>query len=89
MVGAVIITHGSLGESLVDVAETISGRIEAIRTVSVRNADATDGIRDSLAEAVEEVSSGEGVIIFTDMFGGTPTNIAAVCWGVCRSRGMV
>lgn len=76
MVGAVIITHGSLADSLVEVAETISGKIDQIRTVSVMSTDATDGIRDSLADAVKAVSSGKGVIIFTDMFGGTPTNIA-------------
>jgi len=76
MIGAVIITHGSLASSLVEVAETISGKIENIRTVSVQSTDATDGIRESLASAVDEVSTGEGVIIFTDMFGGTPTNIA-------------
>ncbi len=76
MVGAVIITHGSLADSLVEVTETISGAVENIKTVSVLNTDATDGIRDHLATAVTDVSSGDGVIIFTDMFGGTPTNIA-------------
>lgn len=76
MTGAVIITHGTLAAGLADVAETISGDIEGVRTVSVNSSDATERIRDDLAKAVEESDDGDGVVIFTDMFGGTPSNIA-------------
>ncbi len=76
MVGAVIITHGTLGQSLIDAASGISGEIKNIKAVSVRSADATEGLRDALKAAVSGVNAGNGVIIFTDMFGGTPTNIA-------------
>lgn len=76
MIGAVIITHGDLANVLVEVAESITGKIENIRTVCIKNTDATEGIRASLCEAVAGVETGKGVVIFTDMFGGTPTNIA-------------
>lgn len=76
MIGGIIITHGSLAGSLVEVAEIISGKIERLKTVSVGNSDGTNGIRDKLFEAIKEVDTGEGVIVFTDMFGGTPSNIA-------------
>ncbi len=76
MVGAVIITHGSLGQSLIDAATGIAGGIENVKAVPVMSADATDGLRDALKAAVSGVNTGNGVIIFTDMFGGTPTNIA-------------
>lgn len=76
MTGAVIITHGKLAECLVEVAESITGKIEAIKTVSVSNSDNTEAIRSALAGAIKEVGGGNGVVVFTDMFGGTPTNIA-------------
>ncbi|MBI5587280.1 MAG: PTS sugar transporter subunit IIA [Deltaproteobacteria bacterium] len=76
MVGAIVVTHGSLAASLVEVAESITGKIENVRVVSVRNSDTTESIRSALSGFVREVNTGSGVIIFTDMFGGTPTNIA-------------
>jgi len=76
MTGAVIVTHGRLAESLFAAAESITGRIENIKTVSITNADNSDTIRGELSTAIKEVDGGNGVIVFTDMFGGTPTNIA-------------
>lgn len=76
MVGAIVITHGSLASSLVEVAESITGKIEKVKTVSVQSSDTTESIRSALSGSIKEVNSGSGVIIFTDMFGGTPTNIA-------------
>lgn len=76
MVGAVVITHGRLAEALVEAAEAITGKVEKVRTVSVASTDSTDGIRGLVSAAVKEADSGKGVVVFTDMFGGTPTNIA-------------
>lgn len=76
MVGAVVITHGRLAEALVEAAEAITGKMEKVRTVSVASTDSTDGIRGVVSAAVKEVDSGKGTVVFTDMFGGTPTNIA-------------
>lgn len=76
MIGAVIITHGTLGLALVEAAEIIVGKADRIQMITVTGSDAPDGLRAKIAEAVRQVNSGAGVLIFTDMFGGTPTNIA-------------
>jgi len=76
MVGAVVVTHGNLAASLVEAAEAITGKSEGVRTVSVASADSNDGIRSAVLAAVKEADTGAGVVVFTDMFGGTPTNIA-------------
>jgi mannose PTS system EIIA component len=76
MIGAIIITHGSLAASLLEAAELISGKVENVKTVAVKSSDATDNVRNLITSAVKEVNRGQGVVIFTDMFGGTPTNMA-------------
>lgn len=76
MVGAVIITHGDISRSLCDAAEAINGKVKSVKTISVSSSNTTEEIRKTLASSVKEADSGFGVIIFTDMFGGTPTNIA-------------
>lgn len=81
MVGAVIITHGKVAEALIAAAEGITGKIEKVLPVSVANTDSTDGIRGVVSAAIKESDSGKGVVIFTDMFGGTPTNIALSLMG--------
>lgn len=76
MIGAIIITHGHFADCLLEVAESIAGKIENIEAVPVMSSDTTEHIRDILSTAIRKIDSGEGVLIFTDMFGGTPTNIA-------------
>lgn len=76
MIGAVIITHGALASSILDVVQSITGPLESVLAVEIMNSETTEGIRSALCAAVEAADSGKGVIIFTDMFGGTPTNVA-------------
>ncbi|MBI5344049.1 MAG: hypothetical protein HZB83_01715 [Deltaproteobacteria bacterium] len=76
MIGAVVVTHGTLSKSLVEAAGAITGAAGGIMTVSVSKADTTESIRADIGARVKEADSGKGVIIFTDMFGGTPTNVA-------------
>lgn len=76
MVGSVIITHGALAQALLSAAESISGKVEGVSTVSISQSDTTEGLRDVLTKALKNADSGDGVLIFTDMFGGTPTNMA-------------
>ncbi len=76
MVGAVIVTHGSLGESLLSTARGIAGEFENVASVSIVSSSGVDEIKKSISDAVSCVDSGDGVIIFTDMLGGTPTNIS-------------
>lgn len=76
MVGAVIVCHGTLAESLLNTAVTITGNIENIVSMTVASDSGVDEIRGSIISAIDLVDSGDGVVIFTDMLGGTPTNIS-------------
>lgn len=76
MISAIIVTHSTLASGLIDAAEIIVGKIENVSSVSINKGDSTDEIRERIHSAIEETDHGSGVIIFTDMFGGTPTNIA-------------
>jgi PTS system mannose-specific IIA component len=76
MVGVVIATHGRLAEELLACAEAIVGKIARARSVSVSSELAVDAARDALAVAVHEVDDGDGVLVLTDMLGGTPANLA-------------
>ncbi|MDY0269806.1 PTS sugar transporter subunit IIA [Trichloromonas sp.] len=77
MIGLVIATHAHLGEEFLRAAEMIVGPTEQARAVSIDMGDSVDSIRERIATAIGEVGSdGEGVVILTDMFGGTPSNIS-------------
>ncbi len=76
MVGGVIITHGSLAGALVEVAKDIAGDMDDVKHIGIKSGDTTEEIRKALVRAVKAANTGDGVIIFTDMFGGTPTNIS-------------
>ena len=76
MVGLVVATHGKLAEELLRTAEGIVGTLERCEAVSVGSGSSMEECRARLAEAVHRVDAGEGVLVLTDMFGGTPANIA-------------
>src|SRR5215813_10421172 len=77
MIGAVIVTHGQLANELVSAAEMIVGEITHITAVSIGWHDDVDVARQEIERAIQRVDAGSGVLLLTDMFGGTPTNIAA------------
>jgi len=77
MIGAVIVTHGQLANELVSAAEMIVGEINHITAVSIGWHDDVDVARAEIERAVQRVDTGSGALLLTDMFGGTPTNIAA------------
>jgi PTS system mannose-specific IIA component len=77
MIGGVIVTHGLLANELVSAAEMIVGEIHHIIAVSIGWHDEVDIAREQIERAIQQVDSGAGVLLLTDMFGGTPTNIAA------------
>jgi len=81
MVGLVIVCHEDLGVEIVKAAEMIVGRIEAVETVSVKQDSAPDILRDRILGAIRTVDRKKGVMLFTDMFGGTPSNIALAFLG--------
>jgi len=76
MIGAVIITHGRLGEELLNIAELISGKQENFKAISITSMDKVDDARKKIKNAIKEVDKGKGVLLLTDMFGGTPSNIS-------------
>ena len=76
MIGALVVTHGHLGQELVAAAEMIVGDISHIKAVSIGWHDDVNDARKDIEKRITEVESGKGVIILTDMFGGTPSNIA-------------
>ena len=76
MIGLVIVSHAGLAEELLKAAEIIVGTIPGAVAVGLRPDDQVDTMRDAIAEAIKTVDDGAGVIIMTDMFGGTPSNMS-------------
>ncbi len=77
-VSGVVVTHGHLAGELLAAAEMIIGPISHIAAVSIGWHDDVDAARDEVQRAISRVSQGGGVLLLTDMFGGTPTNIASM-----------
>ncbi|HEX8889327.1 MAG TPA: PTS sugar transporter subunit IIA [Pyrinomonadaceae bacterium] len=77
-VAGVIVTHGQLASELLAAAEMIVGAVKHIAAVSIGWHDDVEAARDEVERAIKHVSEGSGVLILTDMFGGTPTNITSM-----------
>jgi PTS system mannose-specific IIA component len=76
MIGLVLVTHGRLAQEFLAAMEHVVGRQEQIRAVSIEAEDDIEQRRSDIVRAVNEVDRGDGVVILTDMFGGTPSNLA-------------
>lgn len=76
MIGMVLVTHGRLAEEFIAATEHVVGPQEGIQAVSIGPDDDMEQRRDDIVKAVEDVETGNGVILLTDMFGGTPSNLA-------------
>ncbi|MBI1359136.1 MAG: PTS fructose transporter subunit IIA [Alphaproteobacteria bacterium] len=76
MIGLVVVTHGRLAEEFIAAAEHVVGPQQAVLAVSIGPDDDMDMRRKEIIAAARECDSGDGVIILTDMFGGTPSNLA-------------
>ena len=77
MIGIVIVTHSRLGDALIGAAEFIIGnRPEAMESVSIDLNENTDKLRAKIAQGIKKVQGQEGILILTDMFGGTPSNLS-------------
>lgn len=75
MIGVVVVTHGQLAAELVSAAETIVGDLPQMKAVSIGWHEDVQDARQEIASAIAAVTGAEGVIIATDMFGGTPANL--------------
>jgi len=76
MIGVVVVTHGQLATELVNAAEMIVGDLPQFTAVSIGWHDDVNDAREDIAQAIERVRSDAGVLLLTDMFGGTPSNLA-------------
>jgi len=76
MIGLVLVTHGRLAEEFVVAMEHVVGRQDRIATICIGPEDDMEGRRADIAAAIEDVDQGVGVIVLTDLFGGTPSNLA-------------
>ena len=86
MIGMVLVTHGRLAVEFLAALEHVVGRQKQIQTVTIGPEDDMDMRRGEIIEAVREVDSGDGVVVLTDMFGGTPSNLAISVMGTCRTE---
>ena len=76
MIGALIVTHGRLAYELLNAAQKIEANIGVMEAVPLEWTDTVDEAREKIRLALDRIGEADGVIIFTDMFGGTPSNIS-------------
>jgi PTS system mannose-specific IIA component len=76
MIGMVVVTHGRLAEEFIAAMEHVVGPQTALQAISIGPDDDMERRRQDILEAVDQVDEGDGVILLTDMFGGTPSNLA-------------
>ena len=76
MIGLVLVTHGRLAEEFVAATEHVVGEQRNVRTVCIGPDDDMEQRRNDILSAIAKVDEGDGVILLTDMFGGTPSNLA-------------
>jgi PTS system mannose-specific IIA component len=76
MIGMILVTHGKLAEHFIDAMEHVVGKQEAVATICIGPNDDMEQRRADIADAIKTVDDGQGAIILTDLFGGTPSNLA-------------
>jgi len=78
MVGVVLVTHPHLGNKLICIAESICGKIPGLATVSIDTKNDIEELRRIISKAIKSVDAGKGVLLISDMLGGTPSNMSMV-----------
>ncbi|MFC6197603.1 PTS sugar transporter subunit IIA [Ponticaulis profundi] len=81
MIGVVVVSHGKLARELVAATEHVVGEQRRFRSISIEPDDDMDARRTQILETAQGCDDGDGVIILTDMFGGTPSNLAISVMG--------
>jgi PTS system mannose-specific IIA component len=76
MIGLILVTHGRLADQFVEAMEHVVGEQQGVATVCIGPNDDMEQRRDEIAAAIAKVDIGSGVIVLTDLFGGTPSNLA-------------
>lgn len=78
MIGVVLAAHGPLPGAFMESLGMILGDMEQVTTLSLMPGDSLEGLVERLRQAIQQVNSGQGVLVFLDLFGGTPSNAAAL-----------
>jgi len=76
MIGVLIITHGNLGRELLNAAELIKGELKSVIPISIDATRSVGDMKKEITTAMKKADSGKGVLVLTDLFGGTPSNIS-------------
>jgi PTS system mannose-specific IIA component len=76
MIGVLITTHGNLGNELIHAAESIKGKLKGVMHVCVEQTRGVEELKREISAALKKLDKGQGVLILTDLFGGTPSNIS-------------
>jgi PTS system mannose-specific IIA component len=84
MIGLVVVTHGRLAEEFISAAEHVVGPMQAVSSICIGPEDDMDERRREIIAAAKACDEGDGVVILTDMFGGTPSNLAISVMGSGR-----
>jgi len=81
MIGIVVVSHGKLAQDFIAATEHVVGKQENIKAICIEPEDDMEQRRNDILNAVKEVDTGKGVAVLTDMFGGTPSNLAISIMG--------
>ncbi len=76
MIGMVLVTHGRIGAEMLSALSGIVGPQDKARAIGIEADDDMEACRNAILSAVKDVNGGDGVVLLTDMFGGTPSNLA-------------
>ena len=76
MIGVLVTTHGNLGNELIRAAELIKGPLTGVLHISTDESKGVEDLKKEMGNAIKKLDKGKGVLILTDLFGGTPSNIS-------------
>jgi PTS system mannose-specific IIA component len=76
MIGMVLVTHGKIGNEMLEALNQIVGPQSQAKAIGIANHEDIDQCRQTILTAIKDVNDGSGVVLLTDMFGGTPSNLA-------------
>lgn len=76
MVGILVVSHGRLAEALISSVQFLVGNLKRIKAISIWPKERKEEVKDRLQKGIHEVDEGDGVVILTDLLGGTPTNLS-------------
>jgi len=79
MVGILVVSHGRLAEALISSVQFLVGNLQRVKGISIWPRDRKEVVEDRIQKGVGEVDDGDGVVILTDVLGGTPTNLSLSC----------